>query len=113
MKYEALEKPNLTNKQTIANLNNASDKNRNANCLVLFSGIEDTTGFSKLNLTKNAKLDRVVVVSLRGLDLSDIVVEPKGVAIKVSNDFTDEDVAHVVETIWSAFKPTSKIIATL
>ncbi|RCN51829.1 hypothetical protein ANCCAN_01917 [Ancylostoma caninum] len=80
MKYEALDKPNLTNKQ------------------------EDTTGFSKLNPTKNAKLDIVVVVSLRGLDLSDIVVEPQGVAIKVSNDFNEQDVDHVVDTIWRPFK---------
>ncbi|KAL6736470.1 hypothetical protein Aduo_006820 [Ancylostoma duodenale] len=113
MKYEALDKPNLTNKGVIANLNNASDKNRNANCLVLFSGIDDTTGFSKLNPTRYAKLDIVVVVSLRGLDLSDIVVEPQGVAIKVSNDFTEQDVEHVVDTIWEPFKLNSETIVTL
>ncbi|KAK6739140.1 hypothetical protein RB195_020919 [Necator americanus] len=103
MKYEAVEKPNLTTKGAIANLNNASDGNRNANCLVFFTGIEDPTGLSKLNPSKNVKLDRIVAVSLKGSDLSNIVVKPKGTAVNVSSDFTDEDVKNVVDAIRITF----------
>ncbi|KHJ87694.1 hypothetical protein OESDEN_12525 [Oesophagostomum dentatum] len=53
----------------------------------------------KLNVTMKANISRIVAVSLRSLDLSGIVIPPDGKAVKVSTDYTTEDVKRVTRAI--------------
>ncbi|ETN86354.1 hypothetical protein NECAME_16383 [Necator americanus] len=104
MKYEAIEKPNLNNAAAINNLNDASDRNKNANCLVFFSGMKKAKGMDKLDPGKkgNNEFKKVVVVSISGADLRTIINPPRGAAVTVSRKFSEEDVRNVMEKILDA-----------
>ncbi|EYC37280.1 hypothetical protein Y032_0809g2455 [Ancylostoma ceylanicum] len=55
--------------------------------------------YQKLNMTRNAKMNRIVAVSLKSVDLSKIVIPTNGKAVKVSKSYSDDDVSKVVEAI--------------
>ncbi|KAK6738437.1 hypothetical protein RB195_020506 [Necator americanus] len=106
MKYEDLEKPNLTNSGAISNLNTASDKEKNANCLVFFSGLKSANNLRKtlkLNPKGMNNFKRVVAVSLNGADLGTLVVPPKGEAVTVTDHYSEKDVSKVVDKILAVF----------
>ncbi|RCN30713.1 hypothetical protein ANCCAN_23518 [Ancylostoma caninum] len=63
----------------------------------------NASGLTTLNPLKKVNLTRIVAVSLRGIDLSSIVVPPKGVAVKASVDFTEEDISVIVDAVVKGF----------
>ncbi|EYB92535.1 hypothetical protein Y032_0193g1412 [Ancylostoma ceylanicum] len=100
----------LSNERVITVLNSCNDPQRSANCLVFFSGVDDVSvwkkksednqdEYQKLNMTRNAKMTRIVAVGLKAVDLSKIVIQPVGIAVKVSQDYSDDDASKVVEAI--------------
>ncbi|EYB92521.1 hypothetical protein Y032_0193g1406 [Ancylostoma ceylanicum] len=97
----------IYNKRVLATLNSCNDTYRHANCLVFFSGLNSTLvwknfyddRYFKLNVTRNARIKRVVAVSLESVDFSKIVIPPDGVAVKASQNYTDDEASKVVEAI--------------
>ncbi|KHJ90747.1 hypothetical protein OESDEN_09399 [Oesophagostomum dentatum] len=91
------------NDQPVRYVNAAEDKDHLANCVVFLSAVEQQKLHEfqgvKLNVTMKANISRVVAVSLRSLDLSGIVIPPDGKAVKVSTDYTTEDVKRVTRAI--------------
>ncbi|EYB92541.1 hypothetical protein Y032_0193g1413 [Ancylostoma ceylanicum] len=55
--------------------------------------------YQKLNMTRNAKMTRIVAVGLKSVDLSKIVIPTNGKAVKVSKSYSDDDVSEVVKAI--------------
>ncbi|CAJ0605114.1 unnamed protein product [Cylicocyclus nassatus] len=89
--------------EAIGNLNQASDKNRNANCVVFFTALTVTSGVKTLDPKGNNDFKRVVVVSLEGVNLDKLVVPPRGEAVSITSDYTKEDVAKVIKAVLSFF----------
>ncbi|EYB92540.1 hypothetical protein Y032_0193g1413 [Ancylostoma ceylanicum] len=100
----------LSNERVITVLNSCNDPQRSANCLVFFSGVDDVSvwkkksednqdEYQKLNMTRNAKMTRIVAVGLKSVDLSKIVIPTNGKAVKVSKSYSDDDVSEVVKAI--------------
>ncbi|KAL6736486.1 hypothetical protein Aduo_006835 [Ancylostoma duodenale] len=55
--------------------------------------------YQKLNMTRNAAIGRIVAVSLKSVDFSNIVIPPVGIAVSASENYSDDDVAKVVGAI--------------
>ncbi|CAJ0598392.1 unnamed protein product [Cylicocyclus nassatus] len=94
MTYVDRYKPNYSNKQIIWRLNNMTVVDEMANCLVFFSGAKNTDKLRE-KLISNENFKKVVVVSLRGANLT----EHGGETVDVSNGYTEENVNIVVDKI--------------
>ncbi|EYB81211.1 hypothetical protein Y032_0389g516 [Ancylostoma ceylanicum] len=95
--------PKTITQMAITKLNEGRDKFHRTNCLIFFSARNSSSGLITLNPTKNVNLKVVVAVSLRGIDLSGMIVAPKGVAVNASLGFTEEDLNAIVRSVLSAF----------
>ncbi|RCN25996.1 hypothetical protein ANCCAN_28286 [Ancylostoma caninum] len=111
MQIQNAKKPRIDNDRVISVINSCSDKCRHANCLVFFSGVTDISvwkkktepkegdKYQKLNMTRDSEISRIVAVSLKSVDFTDVVMSPIGIAVKASANYSDDDVAKVVEAI--------------
>ncbi|EYB92525.1 hypothetical protein Y032_0193g1407 [Ancylostoma ceylanicum] len=86
-----------------ANAINDADYEGKANCITFFAGVKSADEMGKLKPEKLGEPKRVVLVSLRGINLT-TKVEQNGEAISVSRAYTTDHVSKVVDSILSSFR---------
>ncbi|KHJ80510.1 hypothetical protein OESDEN_19815, partial [Oesophagostomum dentatum] len=86
------------NSRAVSLPKNFIDIGHNANCIVFLTAVNDVNAFENATLkTVFDKEDKKVAVSLKSVDVSKIV--PEGEAVKVSKNYTKDDVNRVVKAI--------------
>ncbi|EYB92514.1 hypothetical protein Y032_0193g1404 [Ancylostoma ceylanicum] len=101
--HDHLNKRPLDSKTAAREINKVDYKGK-ANCITFFAGVRSAGDMGHLNPEKLDEPKRVVLVSLRGVNLTTKVDEPKGAAVIVSKNYTTDDVSRVVNSILSVFK---------